>query len=205
MTLCGIGMSIAIVAGYALPPTSRSDFLSQNTCAFPCLYGITLGETPRDESLRILSGMSDDVLEASGAPIVFTTYIAQQRVIDGAFWFSESETGEAYVSQLYANDGTRIGDLADLLLMGYRPYKVYRTCTGFRDRRLLIMFDDAGLFVAGAQIEDRVTPHTPITLLYNSTVEPMLPLARLAYFGGCAIETEWQGFSEAHRYFSSTS
>ncbi|GEM_PF-2443495 len=199
----------AMLIGQARRDNARDDFFAANPCELPCMYGIQLGVSKRADIARTMNALGTEMLDPAGAPIIFTSYLADEtRYIDGAFGFEthRAETPNVQFAQFYANQGTRLWTLGELLLsgvtVGYTPTHVYRTCPGFRQARLLIGFDSANTLIAGVPANTpRITPHTPVTLLYLSTGENMFLSARQGYFGGCYIETRWYGFTTTGRYF----
>lgn len=199
--LCVLCAVVAMFIGQFIPPPPRTDFLSQNTCEFPCIYGVTLGETERETVIDIFSKMGSNVVSAQTSQIVHVTQPENPTAVDGSYWFTNATDARVQVTQLTARLGGEITTLGDLFLRGYQPRKMYRTCLSASERRILIVLDDEGLFVAGMRVQDSITPDTPITLLYNSLNERMFPLASLAYFGACTVEIDWQGFASANRYF----
>ncbi|MDX2162737.1 MAG: hypothetical protein SF162_15565 [bacterium] len=200
-----LAISAAVGFGQAQPPGVGTDFFSANSCALPCIYGITLGESTRADTVQHVQGFSDSILAPLGAPIIFTTFHAGQRAIDGAFDFGGMMGGAGdtvLAGQFYANDGSRLWTLGELLLMGHDPQQVRRSCSGVYPPRLILNFEQGDLTAGLLLTEPRLTPQTPVILLYIAHQLPMYLQAQRNFFAiGCSVETEWRGFAPLAWYF----
>lgn len=90
--------------------------------------------------------------------------------------------------------------LADLLLEGYRPNRVFRTCADMYPVRFMITFGAQDELLIELFPQGKLNPRTrPAVFDIAGTGSRSLYDERISF--GCSVETPWYGFAPLWKYF----
>jgi hypothetical protein len=96
-----------------------------------------------------------------------------------------------------------LGQIADLMLAGQTPSRLFRTCDSVLPVRFLVTFGAHDQVLVELSPQDALAPDTPLTLFdLSATGSRSLYDARASF--GCSVETEWFGFAPISRFFTNT-
>lgn len=191
---CLVAGAVVFAARGAAAP-SASSLLTRNTCALPCVFGITPGVTSRDQAMRTFerSALSFALLrESQPSSILRESDAARTMMMRISFG---SQTGATVRSvQLYEMSAAlNLGSISDFLLAGYRPTRVYSGCTNVQ--RMLLEWGDTYVQVAlGARFE----PASRVMLI-DVSGDSADTAASLATFN-CTAVSDWMGFAPQWKY-----
>jgi hypothetical protein len=201
--LCIAGMLVAQAAADWLPASVDRSLITTPNCVFPCTFGIVPGDTDRAQAAATAERLADEVFaDQSDTRLAFRLvdhdgYIAQVLV---TFGYMQNRRVGAF-GLFKDSPQVDIGQLSDLILAGYTPNNVFRSCDGATPRRMLMTFGEADRLMVEFHLDGDLDFETDITLL-----EVYAPNARTlgdarASFG-CSVETGWLGFAPLWRYFN---
>jgi hypothetical protein len=196
---------VALFIGARLPAGAESSVITRERCFVPCTFGIVPGTTDRREAEGLMERATNgDYHVSPDGRVSFVVHDDNGRRIAGLIHFNFMERTRVGSLSLFVQDNDAdLGQLADLLLAGYRPRRAFRSCEGMPPR-MLLTFGIEDRLVVEMSLDDGLTPHTPLTMLdiyapNVSSIESMV-----AGFG-CAVETGWHGFAPLWKYFRSAS
>ncbi len=172
-------------------PSRAESVLALNPCVLPCLYGITPGQTSRDEVLGVIKAASHD----GAAHLSLVVVDAEERRAIDAVSFDQNEI---VTSTLLSNDGryVNIGQLSDLMLVGLMPHHLFLYCYPGSFAAYLT-FGENDQVQVGLKPGDQLAPDTPILVVK----EPAANTADdFTFLGDCAVVTNWLGFAPLWKY-----
>jgi hypothetical protein len=198
--LCVLLAGIALALGRQLPPDNNHMLMPHRSCALPCLFGITPGETRRSEVFGGIIGMAQFPLDQLGGGLSFQLPDEQGNQISGMI-ISDAESIVQY-ARLYTRRweglGVRLGDLISDLMP---PTDVYRSCSGTFPVRLLMAFDTNPQISIAAIISGDISPFSPISMIDVYTGDQYFVQTLATTFGnGCYIPSQWHGFGKTWLY-----
>ncbi|MDZ4765404.1 MAG: hypothetical protein SGI73_12705, partial [Chloroflexota bacterium] len=131
----------------------------------------------------------------------FTLADSTGRLVAGNVSFGfmgDQRVGSVALFQLDA--GADLGQLGDLLLAGYTPRRVIRSCEGITPRLMGITFGYEDRLSIAIVVNEALTPDAPITTLELRA--PNIDFDTALANVNCFVETRWQGFAPLWRYFT---
>lgn len=196
---------IATRALGAAQSPSASSLLATNPCALPCLWGVTAGQSTREEALAVLPTTTGQPVADVGAGLLYFTVAAEHHgSAQGIVLIDLNDRSTVQTLRLSPiTAGLPVATLAEALLYGLPPRSVFRTCDGITPPRLLIIFGEHAELMVEAVLPTHVSPSMPLTLFDLSVRNIRSSYDARASFG-CSIETGWRGFAPRWRYFAAT-
>lgn len=204
LALCCALAGAALGIGRLLPTPTDGSMIARNPCALPCFFGITPGETSREQAADFLAWyvtaaqVSDS--QVSDSLITFPL-IEDDRHATLATLSFEPGGGLDSVRLVAVMPVVGVGQFSDVLLAGQKPTRAFRTCDGVLPVRFLITFGAQDQIMVELFAADGLQPATPITLFDISTAGSRSLYDARASFG-CSVETGWLGFAPPWRYAS---
>lgn len=200
LALVLIGVTLYI--GARLSPAPETSIITRERCFVPCTFGIVPGTTDRREAEGLMERATNgDYLVSPDNRLSFVVHDGNERRVAGLIHFSFMERTRVGAISLFVQDvNADLGQISDLLLAGYQPRRVYRSCEG-TPPRMLITFGIEDRLVVEMPLHEGLTPHTSFTVLdvYAPNVSSIE--STLAGFG-CSVETGWHGFAPLWKYFA---
>jgi hypothetical protein len=202
VVLCALLVGAALDLGRRQPAPPNTSLLSLPGCTVPCTFGIVPGTTDRTAAQAAVEQASNRPYQIDSERILFDLGGATGQV---DFSFMSSQRVGAFIVYRSSESPT-LGALSDLLLAGYQPQRVVRSCVGTTPRLMGITF---GFTNRVFGIEDRMSivvevktelsPNTPINILEIRAPNVNFDSALASI--PCMVETEWQGFAPLWHYF----
>jgi hypothetical protein len=186
------------VVGSAFP--DHPSLITQNPCDLPCVYGITPGETNREQVLALVAQIAGDNYSegpVDGGGLIFRIEHNGFAVLGMVALNRSRDTQVRSVGMVPVGEDD-LGRLGDLIAIGLQPVAVYRSCDTTIPV-MLIGFGTDSRIVAELPLARRLRPETPISFLRvyqdegNTLGESILSF-------GCVIETGWHGFAPRWAY-----
>lgn len=190
--LCCLILTGGLVFGLRALSPYETSVLTGNPCPLPCFYGVTPGEITRSQAVAIYTEQ-DPLIRVTEDPLVFTLLDPHSRSI----MISVFSNSDGIVDSLRLNAPPI---LADLLLEGYRPNRVFRTCADMYPVRFMITFGAQDELLIELFPRDKLNPRTrPAVFDIAGTGSRSLYDERISF--GCSVETPWYGFAPIWKYF----
>ncbi|PJF24806.1 MAG: hypothetical protein CUN53_15985 [Phototrophicales bacterium] len=200
--LFGLVIAVALEVGRRMPAPLETSLIALPNCVIPCTLGIVPGISDRADVTAVIErvgGYTSDqttptrsafsLRDRAGSDLFFV--VADFNFADG------QRVGAFTVWRLVAN--ADLGQLSDLLLAGYTPNRVIRSCEGVLPRQMAMTFAFEDRLSAFFLLRDGLNPQTPISLLEVRAPNIMYDTA-LGNLN-CSVESRWQGFAALWRYF----
>lgn len=186
-----------------MPTEPETSLIALPNCVIPCTLGIVPGISDRDDVTTVVERIgaytSDQTTPARSVFSLRDRAGNDQIFAIADFNFADGERVGA-VTLWQASASADLGQLRDLLLAGYTPNRVVRSCEGVLPRQMAMTFAFEDRLSAFFLLrDDGLNPQTPITLLEVRAPNIMYDTA----LGNltCSVESRWQGFAALWRYF----
>lgn len=200
--LFAVGIAAALEIGRRLPSAPETSLIALPNCVIPCTLGIVPGISDRNDVIAVrerVEGYTSDQTTPSRS--VFSLRDSDgndQFFVVADFSFADGQRVGAF-TVWRAIASADLGQLSDLLLAGYTPNRVIRSCEGVTPRQMALTFaleDRLSIFLL---LRDGLKPDTPIMLLEVRAPNIMYDTA----LGNvtCSVESRWQGLAALWRYF----
>lgn len=195
-------IAAALGVGRRMPAAPETSLIALPNCVIPCTLGIVPGTSDRDDVVAVVERVgaytSDQTTPARSAFSLRDRAGNDQIFAIADFNFADGQRVGA-LTLWQANASADLGQLSDLILAGYTPNRVVRSCEGVLPRQMALTFaleDRLSIFLL---LRDRLSPTTPIVLLEVRAPNIMYDTA----LGNvtCSVESRWQGFAALWRYF----
>jgi hypothetical protein len=201
-SLCTLMVSTAVAMGRGLLPDNQHVLTLPRSCALPCIFGITPGETRRSQAVEGIAETAEFPVDQLGGALSFQTADDQGNLISGLI-ISDEDSIVQYArlyTRRWAGLGVRLGDL---MRDRMPPTDVYRSCSGTFPARLLLTFEGTPRISFAAIIADGVSPFSPVSVIDVTTSDEFFVQTLATVFGnGCYIPSEWRGFGRTWLYAS---
>lgn len=190
--LCCLVLTCGCIFGLRALHTYEASVLTGNSCALPCFYGVTPGEISRSQAVAIFTAQNP-IIRVTEDPLVFTLLDVHNRRVMVSIFSDDS----GLVDSLRLNAPPI---LADLLLEGHQPNRVFRTCTDMYPVRFMITFGTQDELLIELFPRDKLNPNTrPAVFDIAGAGSRSLYDERISF--GCSVETPWYGFAPIWKYF----
>ncbi len=200
--LFSVGIAVMLEVGRRMPSAPETSLIALPSCIVPCTLGIVPGMSDRDDVVAILERIgahtSDQTTPARSAFALRDRAGNDQFFAIADFSFAGGQRVGAF-TVWQAGASADLGQLSDLILAGYTPNRVVRSCEGVTPRQMALTFareDRLSIFLL---LRDGLNPDTPIVLFEVRAPNIMYDTA----LGNvtCSVESRWQGFAALWRYF----
>ena len=200
----GMLSGVVILASRTAPQTNGS-IMAQNSCPLPCVFGITPGQTRRDEveaKIENIVLQQRDFGVSPGGNFIFRLLDGRNQALFGIVRFDEFEPNlVSSIGVAMWGVHSQVWRLGDVLAAGLQPHRVFRSCDSIVPR-LLIFFGGEDRY--SGEIQLRGSHLRPEALLTSLEVfmpgEAGLSSARQNF--GCTVEIGWHGFAPRWVYFN---
>jgi hypothetical protein len=200
--LFGLAAAAALEVGRRLPAAPETSLIALPNCVIPCTFGIVPGSSTRSDvvaAVERLQGHTSD--QTAPARWVFSLRGADgidRFFVIADFNFADGQRVGA-VALWQASASADLGQLSDLLLAGYTPNRVLRSCEGVMPRQMAMTFAFEDRLSAFFLLRDGLNPQMPISLLEVRAPNILYDTA-LGNLN-CSVESRWRGFAALWRYF----
>lgn len=194
-----IGIVLVIAQRQPIPPDPS--LITRPRCGVPCTFGIVPGETERRVAQATIERATNGIYDLmSNRGLSFTLPDALGRTVAGSITFDfmgAQRVGS--ISLFQSTTGADIGQLSDLILAGYTPNRVLRSCEGSTPRMLGMTFGYDDRMSATFVVRDGITPDLQISIMEirAPNIDFDTALANI----DCEVETRWYGFAPLWKYF----
>jgi hypothetical protein len=197
-----IAIAITLEIARHQPAPPDTSLLTRANCVVPCTFGIIPGTTDRQDAQFAIEQATNGVYDMIGTRrLSFTVDDAAGRLIGGDVSFGfmgDLRVGTIAVFQV--ESGADLGQLGDLLLAGYTPRRVIRSCEGITPRLMGMTFGYEDRLSIAIVVDEGLTHDAPITILELRA--PNIDFDTALANVNCFVETRWQGFAPLWRYFT---
>lgn len=200
--LFAVGIAVALEIGRRMPSAPETSLIALPNCVIPCTLGIVPGMSDRADVVAVVERMgayTSDQTTPSRSVFSLRDRDGNDQIFAVAdFNFADGQRVGA-VTLWRSTPYVDLGQLSDLLLAGYTPRRVVRSCEGVLPRQMAMTFAFEDRLSVFLMLRDGLNPQTPITLLEVRAPNIMYDTA----LGNmtCSVESRWQGFAALWRYF----
>jgi hypothetical protein len=200
--LFAVGIAIVLEIGRRMPSAPETSLIALPNCVIPCTLGIVPGISDRNDVIAVIERVgghtSDQTTRTRSAFSLRDRAGSDLFFVVADFSFADGQRVGAF-TVWRAVASADLGQLSDLLLAGYTPNRVIRSCEGVTPRQMALTFaleDRLSVFLL---LRDGLNPDTPIMLFEVRAPNIMYDTA----LGNvtCSVESRWQGFAALWRYF----
>jgi hypothetical protein len=185
------------VIGDLLPAPPNQSILASSPCALPCFFDVTPGVTTHLQAIERLTRY--------GTVNQMTNRRLRLQLVDhygnrAYVWVNSNAAGGVQSVRVEPVNWTAdIARLSELMMAGYRPAHIIRTCAKQTRQRLLITLGVHDELEVGVLTENALSPDTGIMLLDIATA-PWRVSDTNAFSFPCAVRMDWTGFALLWNY-----
>jgi hypothetical protein len=198
LALCCLLTVGVMMANRHLPARNDRSLMTINSCALPCVFGVTPGVTRRDHLPETFARipMSYLTFDSNRALYVFRQNRGLASLQMMVSFGSDNDLTVRAVQLYQTSPQPVLGTLSDFLLAGYRPTRVFTDCQNAQ--QVVITLGDEALF-AQVSLKRVFDPYAPVLLVGAGSNPATMEQAIVAF--NCAAERQWMGFALRWKYF----